>query len=458
MWRPQNLNTDRTLYIAVADEIEHDIRQGILKPGDKMPPQRSLAKIIGVNLTTISRAYKEAEKRGLISGAIGSGTFVSAKDGRGATLPDVQQAGGSLIELGLVGALKGFDFDLAPLLKAVAESGSLESLLDYTPSQGLPVHRQTAAAWVSRFGVRAEAEDMVICAGAMHAINCCLLGLFEPGDRIAVDALTFAGFKAAAQMARIKLEPVAMDEEGMIPENLESLCKRGGIKGIYLMPNMQNPTASSLSQHRKQAIADMIRHYGLILIEDDIYSFTSNHPTSLTSLVPEQGIYISGISKVFFPGLRIAFAAVPERYRLAFTQAVVNTIWMAPPLNAELICRCIRSGMTEEIIRNKRKIITQRMAIAQSALAGFTVQSAANGLFLWLHLPSDWNCADFENVARSRGVSVISAYKFHVGNTLPPNGVRISVSSVRSDEELKRGLTILVGILKDPSLGQMPVM
>ncbi|MBP1745363.1 MAG: aminotransferase class I/II-fold pyridoxal phosphate-dependent enzyme, partial [Firmicutes bacterium] len=197
MWNPKIIDTDKVLYVAIADSIERDINLGVLKPGEKMPPQRSIAKTIGVNLTTISRAYKEAEKRGLISGAVGKGTYVSQNDRKNATLPEVLGKDDEIIELGLIGSVKVEGYDLAELLKAVADDESLESLLDYVPSQGMPRHRVAAAKWITQYGFEADPDRIVICAGATHAINCCLMGIFEPGDRIAVDALTFTGFRNA---------------------------------------------------------------------------------------------------------------------------------------------------------------------------------------------------------------------------------------------------------------------
>lgn len=450
MWKPRQLNTDISLYVAIADELERDILEGHLTAGEKLPPQRALAKVIGVNLTTISRAYKEAEKRGLITGTIGSGTFVSSSGGSSTTLPAMADVSEDLIEMGLVGSLRGHDIDLQPILQSVLANSQLETLLDYCPSQGMAAHREVAAKWVGRYGVQAGPEDMVICTGAMHALNCCLLSLFEPGDRIAVDALTFAGFKAAAHMARIKLEPVQMDEGGMTPESLENICKRGGIKGLYLMPNLQNPTTASLSQDRRQAIAEIIQRYGLILIEDDIYGFAFRESqTAVTALVPDQSVYIGGLSKILFPGLRVAFAAVPARFRPSFIQAVVNSVWMTPPLNAALICECIESGLADQVMMHKQEIIHHRMKLVQKAFKGFNIQWADQGMFLWLHLPEGWNCAEFENAARRSGVSVISAYKFHVGSGQPPNAIRLSVGSVKDDASLERGLEILVSLLKN---------
>lgn len=459
MWNPKIINTDKTLYVAIADAIERDILLGILKPNEKMPPQRSLAKIVGVNLTTISRAYSEAEKRGLISGTIGKGTYVSQKDIRNVTLPEVLSNEDNIIELGLMGSMIVKDYDISELIKTVAEEHDFNTLLDYVPSQGLLRHREIASKWICQYGIKTDAEHTVICAGATHAINCCLLGLFEPGERIAVDSLTFTGFKNAAQLNHIKLEPIAMDCEGMLPDSLENLCKKTQMKGIYLMPNMQNPTATAMSAQRKQAIADIILRYGLILIEDDIYNFTNlTDRSALSALVPDSGIFICGISKALFPGLRIAFTAVPEKYLHKFTQAVVNTVWMAPTISSELVIRLIENGTASEIIEKKRALIAHRLTLAKTVLQEFSFQASDNSMFIWLTLPEGWSCADFENTALMNKIRVISAYKFYVGNQLPPNAVRISLSSVKSDEQLLKGLRGLVRILKQNPMLTSPVM
>ena len=179
MWNPKIIDTDKVLYVAIADAVERDIRIGILKPSEKMPPQRSLAKTIGVNLTTISRAYKEAEKRGLISGTIGRGTYVSQNDKKKITLPEILSSEDEIIELGLVGSVKVEGYDISKLIKKVAEDKNLDLLLDYVPSQGIGRHREVAAEWIKQYGLEVNPDRIVICAGAMHAISCCLLGMIS---------------------------------------------------------------------------------------------------------------------------------------------------------------------------------------------------------------------------------------------------------------------------------------
>lgn len=459
MWNPKIIDTDKVLYIAIADAIERDIALGILKANEKMPAQRSLAKIIGVNLTTISRAYKEAQRRGLISGSVGSGTFVLQEDKVNNILPDMLKNRDEIIEFGLVGGIKLDGYDLSGLLKELAEAPVLDALLDYAPSQGLLRHRQVAAKWLHQYDMAVDPSRIVITAGTMHAINCALLGLFEPGDKIAVDELTFTGFKHAAQLHGIKLEPVTMDLEGMLPESLETLCKKQSIKGIYLMPNMQNPTASVMSEERKRAIADIIRQHDLILLEDDIYNFTNlKHRKALTSLVPEQGIFICGTSKVFFPGLRVAFTVIPKAFLNKFTQGVTATVWMAPTLSVELVTRLIETGLAEQLINEKRRLIARRLKFAKEVLKDFEFQVAENSVFFWLDLPEEWSCSDFENSALTHKVRVISAHKFCVGHHLARNGVRISLGAVENDEELIQGLTILHNLLKEDSSFALPIM
>lgn len=459
MWNPKIIDTDKVLYIAIADAIERDINLGILKPNEKMPPQRSLAKTVGVNLTTISRAYREAEKRGLVSGKIGSGTYVLQDEKKDITLPGILGSDDEMIELGLVGSMKVEGYDLSNLLKAIAEDNSFDSLLDYVPSQGIHRHREAASKWIKQYGLEADSERIVICAGAMHAISCCLIGLFEPGDRIAVDSLTFTGIKNVAQLSHMKLEPIAMDSEGMLPESLENMCKKYQIKGIYLMPNMQNPTATVMSTERKQVISDIIQRYRLTLIEDDIYNFTNmTERTALSALVPDQGIFICGISKALLPGLRIAFVVVPEQLLYKFIQAVTSTVWMAPPISSELVTRLIESGIAVEIINKKRQLLAHRLQLAKAILKGFSFHATESSMFLWLNLPDGWSCADFENIALMNKVRVIPAYKFYVGNQQPPNAVRISLGAVKNDEQLIKGLNVLVSILKQNPLLTSSIM
>ena len=449
MWDLRIIDTDKSLYVALADAIERDIRAKILAAGDKLPAQRELAKKVGVNVTTITRAYREAEKRGLVTSIVGSGTYVSSDLGFNSALVNTDNGSSPRIEMGLVLPLYAAEPDIGPIIERVLHKSNMNDFMGYTSPQGLLRHRQTGSAWMKRFKIDAEAERIIITAGAQHALNCILSSVFQPGDRIAVDCLTYPGIKTAARLCGIHLEAVAMDEEGMTPQALDAVCSRHDVKGVYTISTMQNPTNATMSAGRCVAITEIIKKRNLILIEDDLYRFVSSDEFGpLTRLIPEQSIYIAGISKAFFAGLRVSFVAAPIRFCNRIAQTVVDTLWMAPTLNAEIACECIVCGAAEEIIERKCEELRQRILRLEEKLSGYEYRYVPDSMFVWLKLPDYWNSNEFEKTAAVNGLSVVSSDKFSVGSSAPPNFVRVSLSGAYSMEEFERGLEILYKMLR----------
>lgn len=448
MWDLKIIDTDKSLYIAIADAIERDIRLGILKPGEKMPTHRELANTVGVNVTTITRAYREAEKRGLVTATVGSGTFITADLGCNPSLVDTEKNEKKLIEMGLVLPLYSIEPDIRIVLDKAIHNNNLSQFMEYTSPQGLFRHRQIGADWIRRFGITVDVDNIIITSGAQHAINCILSSIFEYGDHIAVDCLTYPGIKTAAKRYGIHLEAVEMDDEGMTPQGLETICNRNDIKGVYTVSSMQNPTNAIMSKQRREDISQIIKKNNLILIEDDLYGFLlSGDACPLTQHVPEQSIYIAGISKAFYAGLRIGFVAAPRKLCNRISQAVVDTVWMAPSLNAEIACECIVSGLADEIINLKRIEIQKRALLMSEKLQGYNYKYKINSMFVWLRLPDYWSSSSFEKAVSDNGVNVISSEKFTLGGTNPPNYIRISLTGANNYIELEKGLDIILRVL-----------
>ena len=448
MWNLKVIDVDKPLYLAIADAMERDIREGVLPAGERMPTHRELAKLVGVTVTTATRAYREAERRGLITAIVGNGTFVTSDRGFNPSLAQAELAAGRSIEMGLVFPTYAVEANLRQVLDRVMRKTDLQALMRYIPPEGLPKHRQTGVDWVGRFGVRAGADDIVITAGAQHAVTCLFMSAFEPGDRIACDCLVYPGVKSLARRCGIRLEGVPMDGGGLLPDALDALCRRHRIKGVYTVGSLQNPTNTILSSRRKRDIAEVIEKRDLILIEDDLYGFLLDRPgPALSSLVPENGVYIAGLSKAFYAGLRVGFSVVPRALRTAFTQAVVDTMWMASPLCVEGACESIAGGTADAIIAAQKKELDVRAATAAKALRDYKYSHAEHSMFLWLHLPDQWPSDIFEAAARDGGVNVVSADKFIVGSMPRPNCVRLSLSAPNTDKELKKGLDILLHLL-----------
>jgi len=459
MWRPETIDTEKFLYISVADALESDIRNGVLKPGEKLPTHRELAEIIGINISTATRVYQEAERRGLITGTVGRGTYVATDYRTDSSILDLEKPLTSFVDFGPVYSLYNNEPDLSVLISKLGKNDSLNRYMRYSDPQGLPEHREAGVEWLKRFDIRTAAEDIVICAGVQHALTCCLTSLFKPGDSIAVDNLTYSGLKSLAKDLSIKLVPIRMDREGMVSEELESACHREQLKGIYVMPSIQNPTTIQMTSRRKKEIAEIVIRYNLIALEDDTFGFLLEeklHP--IRSEAPDNTVYISGISKAFFAGSRVSFVAAPRHLRIKITKAVLNTIWMTPSLNAAIVSACIREGWAEKIIAAKLKEAKQRFDIAKTLLSDFTFYGIPGCYFIWLLLPQHWTAHEFEADLRMSGINVFGAEKFVVGSVIPPAAARISLSAPGSKELMKSGLKEIISILNNGPMHINPVL
>jgi DNA-binding transcriptional MocR family regulator len=436
------------LYQQLADAIEQDIFSGRLKPGEKLPTHRDLADVLEMNVTTVTKGYKEAGRRGLIAGTVGRGTYVASDAGASTSMVSHESYSQGMIELGLVNPLYHFDPDLAAGLKKICRRRDISSLMHYSDPGGLPEHLAVGASWASRFGFDVNGKSILVCSGAQHALTCILSGLFRSGDRIATDNLTYPGMKTLASMLGLRLVPVEMDESGMIAKSLDLICRRENIKGLYLMPGVQNPTTTTLSESRRNSLAKLVKKHGLIVIEDDAYDLTRpGIIPPVSTLVPDNGIYIAGISKALAAGLRVSFVVIPQTLRRLVRDAILNTIWMTPPLNVELVSMWIKDGVVDKVISRKRLEAAKRFDIAGNILHGYNFAGIRTGFFIWLALPHPWRGIIFEQRMRELGVNVFGAEKFTVGDAPAPSAARISLTGTKSIGEFIEGLQLIKRVL-----------
>ncbi len=448
IWTPRIPTDQRPLYKELADAVERDIASGTLKPGERLPTHRDMANALGMNVSTVTRGYGEAEKRGLLAGTVGRGTFVASDAITSTSMVSFEPCTPGMLEMGLISPLHHLDPDVSEGFKRIARRKAPGSFMRYTDPRGLPEHRRAGADWAGRYGLEAKADDVIVCAGAQHGLTCCLCGLFRSGDRIATDSLTYPGMKTLAAMLGIRLVPIPMDEEGMMPEGLDAACRRDKIKGVYLMPGVHNPTTITMPEERRDEIAGLAETHDLIIIEDDAYDLTDPDRLSpVGSRVRQRSVYVAGVSKSMGAGLRVAFLIAPKPYLKPLAQAVLNTIWMAPPLNGELAAMWIADGTADRTVEIKRTEAARRYMIACDALEGLRFRGKPSGFYIWLTLPEPWTGREFEAHALEAGVNVFGAEKFVVGETTAPAAARISLTGIESLNDFKKGLTAIRDIL-----------
>lgn len=467
MWTPRLSETDVPLYLAIARALADDVARGQLRPGERLPTQRDLGSALGVALGTVTRAYAEAERLGLIRGEIGRGTFVSeparprrAGSGDGEELLSVPEESTGVIDLSVNLPVYSEDPDLGSALRRLGERPDLGQLLHYQAHAGMERHRRAGASWVERFGLQAGADSVLICAGTQNALTVAFSALAEPGDVVLTEQLTYPGVKAVARHLNLDLEGVEMDRGGLIPGAVVEAVAKLRAQGrrprvLYLMPTLHNPTSASLSDSRRREIAEIAREHDLAIMEDDADRLlVAGAPPPLSSLAPERSYFVAGMSKAVSGGLRIAFLVAPPGQVERLAHGLWATHWMVAPLMAEIATLWIDDGTADRVVERKRTESAARQRLAREILSGVSYRAHPNGYHLWIELPVGWKSAGFVADAHRRGVAVTPAESFAVGEAQVPSAVRACLGAARDRREVRTALTVLAGILaSDTALG-----
>ncbi|WLV25838.1 PLP-dependent aminotransferase family protein [Aciduricibacillus chroicocephali] len=441
-WKPSFSKEEKPIYKTIATQLESDIIEGVLLPGTKLPPQRELADYLDLNVSTISKAFKVCELKGLLSARVGSGTFVSYDALANAYL--LEETKPKLIEMGATLPDNASFEPLMLQLKSMLREENYEKWFGYGRAGESLWQKEAALKLIERGGYQATADQILFATGAQNTIAAAIASLCSPGDRLGVDQHTYPGLKIVAAMLSVQLVPIRSVNNQMCPEALEDACKNEYIKGIYVIPDNHNPTACSMSEVNRKAIAKVAQKYNLFVLEDASYHLLAESPpTALAAFAPEQVIYIASLSKSIAPGLRMAYVAVPEQFKEQLSRALYNLNVSVSPLLSELAARTILSNEFELIIKNHQNQAIHRNRLVNHYLSEWTCLGANTSIFRWLFLPGNLSGAEFEKLAADRGVQVYAAERFAVGNSCPERAVRIAVCAMDKLEELEEGLRIL---------------
>ncbi|MDE1198855.1 MAG: PLP-dependent aminotransferase family protein [Pseudomonas sp.] len=424
----------RARYKAIVDTFAGDIASGVLPPGTRLPTHRQLAEQQGLALVTASRVYAELEAMGLISGETGRGTFV-----REIALPlshgvDQQATAAGMLDLNFnYPSLPGQAELLRNGLRQLALSGDLEALLRYQPHAGRGHERACIARHLLDRGLSVEAEELLIVSGAQHGLAATVMGLLKPGDVVAVDALTYSGFKVIAEAHRLELVPIPLTEHGPDLDGLERLCRKRRIKAVYTMPTLHNPMGWVMDLAWRERLVSIAREQGLLLIEDGAYAFLAEDPpVPLRALAPELTVYVSGFSKNIATGLRVGYVVAPLQWVAAIERAIRATTWNTPGVMTALVCGWVEDGTVARLEAEKRRDAMARQRLARTALAGLTLVSHPASYFLWLPLPEDIRADQVAVALLAENIAVSTAEPFAISSPAP-HAIRLALGSLEAD-------------------------
>lgn len=431
-------------YLTLADQIATDIAQGVLKPGDRLPPQRDFADLHGIAASTASRVYAELLRRGLVVGEVGRGTYVSGEAKRGVAAPGEPR--GVRIDL-------EFNFPILPVQSAlIAKSlAGLERPLDLelalrpATSHGTSAARNTAAAFLATGPWTPSPDQLVFTGAGRQSIAAALAAVVPPGARCGVEMLTYPFIKGIAARLGIALVPLAMDESGARPEAVQRAHREGNLSAIYLQPTIQSPLGMTMPSMRRAELLRIVEKLNIRVIEDNVYGFLDD-AMPLAADAPDHCIVVDSLSKKVAPGLNLGFLVTPPRLRDSVMAAVRSGGWTASGYAFAAAQRMMSDGTVDTLVQLKRQDARARQQIAADCLAQFDVRTSGKSYHLWLTLPAHWRSQMLVAAAARHDIGLTPSTTFAVSHGHAPNAVRLALAGP-SLELLDTGLRTLADIL-----------
>lgn len=444
-WTPSIPDGAAPLYERLVAVLRADIASGALSAGVRLPPQRDLAYRLGVGLGTVTRAYVEAEKAGLVSAHVGRGSFVNAP----AEHRPYERQGPLNLSQNIATAAPA-ESRLTEALARLRKRPDLLEHLAYAPPAGHEVQRRAGAAWLARTSSY-EGVDwrrLICCAGAQQGLALAIGSVARAGDTVLCEASTYNGVKALAAHNGLRLKGVAMDEEGLDVAALEEAILATGARVLSTIPTLQNPTGRIMSEGRRQAIANLARKHDLTIVEDDIYGiYAPDAPPPFALLAPERTFHVSGVSKILGPGLRAGFLVAPSAEAFERVLDAVRALTYAPPGFGGLVAtQWIEDGSADAIAVEVREEAVVRLAMAREIL-GDAIETPRSDRAPHVWLPMGELAAErLAGRALRAGVEVTPPDAPVVEPGLE-SGVRLCLGAVADREALRRGLEIVAGAL-----------
>ncbi len=283
---------------------------------------------------------------------------------------------------------------MGKLASAVLEKYS-SNALQYDPTEGFTPLREVLVDYLKRKGIKSTANDILIATGSQGILDSIGKVLIFKGDRVAVEAPTYLGALQAFNSYEPEYVGMDTDDDGLIPQSLEKVLKFGGIKFFYLVPTFQNPTGRTITIERRNEIAAIIKKYNALLVEDDPYSdlrYRGEDIPPIKNLAPDNVVYVSTLSKVFAPGLRIGFCVAPELIKKWLVIVKQGVDLHTSTFNQALAAEYLSGGYLERHLPKIIDLYRPKQEAMLSAMEkyfpeGFTWSRPEGGMFIWAKGP-----------------------------------------------------------------------
>ncbi|WP_018276908.1 PLP-dependent aminotransferase family protein [Teredinibacter turnerae] len=432
------------IYLRMAQGFKQAINQGVVKAGFRLPAHRILADALDVTPGTVSRAYRELAKMGLVVSRVGDGTYINDEKSRQRLDDEFTNVPATYAHLVDLSRNLAIDFGTANLISQAMDAlqkdqSQLATLIGYTPDTGIDAYRQSGALWMNQCGVSVAVDEVVCTNGAQHALMCALMTLLKEGEALAAEFLSYPGMVSLAKRLRLRLVGIAMDEQGILPAALDAACNKQKISTLYCTPSFQNPTSVILSRERREALVDVCNRHNIMIIEDGAGSaLAPAQVPTLKNLAPERTVFISSLSKVIAAGIRVGYMAPPRSLLEHVAKTLRATSWMPNPLAHGIASHWINSGILAAVAEQQKIEIQRRHMLVVPHLKSLEYNAHRHCGQLWVKVPAQWRTGELVLALKKQGVLVLPSSAFCVDKRAAPRYIRVCLTGAVDDASLVR--------------------
>lgn len=471
-----NLRDGEAVYKQIVQHIEKSVLNGELAPGTPLPTERTLAAQLKVNRSTVSVAYDELRAKGLIRSLQGSGTRIS-EDAWGLDFrsPDwVEYISQGIFQptLPLVRHIwqenrRSTNINLArgEMSTELWPKSTLQTLLSHLPETiqlgyGDPRGEERLRSAVSKHltsehAIQVPANQILITAGSQQGLHLVTQSLLRPGDAVALEQPSYAYSLPLFASAGIRMFPIPVDEEGLVPDEVIGLYRRHKIRMVFITPTYQNPTGTVLNIARRHRIIEICKELRIPIVEDDAHgSLTLDGspppPKSLAALtgVHQQVIYLGTLSKTFAPGLRVGWMTGPTSVIDQIAGVREQIDFGISGITQALAEQLLNSDIWRQTVKQLRSALTRRRDMMVNAITEYfgdtLIYTVPQGSYhIWAKLPNLIRDQNLVELAIRQGVVVVPGAVFGAKNGY----VRLTYAS-SPEKEIKEGIRRLHHTLK----------
>lgn len=462
--------SSKPLYNQLAENIMEMINDGKLEPNEKLPAIRKMAGSLGVNSVTVVNAYNLLEKEGLVVSKMGSGTYVSPSTilrddmkmdfhKEEPKTPTYQDEPFSNATFDFASSSISPEFfpveDFKKVLNEVLERDRGYAF-GYQESLGyLPLRESIVEFIKQEYGIYSSVDEIQVVSGAQQGLDIISKALLRFKDTVFVEGPTYPGAINVFKSRGAHIVEIPMEKDGV---DMDFFCKKlkdATPKLFYTMPNFQNPTGVSYSMQKKKKLLELSSKYDFYIIEDDHVSdlYYDEKPIPLKAMDKNDRVfYVKGFSKLFMPGIRLAFLALP----LGFSEKIAYAKYTSDIFSSGLFQRTMdlffKKSLWNKHMDKMRGIFKERWMRFQKSLkenmppeVHFSIP--LGGLHFWFSMPKTFYSINLYNKAKKRGILFVPGDVFFP-NQRPTSSFRLSFAGIDS-QDIEKSVTVFSEIIKN---------